>query len=72
MPKRVGHLYRTMCDKGRIRAAKVIARLEEMLRMALDIVNQQAQLLEQHGIETETGQLEAAEKQLRKDMEGWC
>ncbi len=40
--------------------------------MALDIVNQQAQLLEQHGIETETGQLEAAEDQLRKDMEGWC
>ena len=51
---------------------QVIARLEDMLRMALDIVNQQAQLLEQHGIETESGQLEAAEKQLRKDMEGWC
>ena len=51
---------------------QVIARLEEMLRMALDIVNQQAQLLEQHGIETESGQLERAEEQFRKDVEGWC
>ena len=51
---------------------QVIARLEDMLRMALGIVNAQAQLLEQHGIETESGQLEAAEQQFREDMEKWC
>lgn len=51
---------------------QVIARLEDMLRMALDIVNAQAQLLEQHGIETDSGELEAAEQKLREDMEGWC
>ena len=48
---------------------QVIARLEDMLRMALDIVNEQAQLLEQHGIETADGKLEAAEQQFREDME---
>lgn len=51
---------------------QVIARLEDMLRMALDIINRQAELLAQHGIETEDGQLEAAERKLREDMEGWC
>ena len=39
--------------------------------MALDIVNQQAQLLEQHGIETKDGSLEAAREQLRDDAEEW-
>lgn len=51
---------------------EIIARFEDMLRMALDIINRQAELLAQHGIETEDGQLEAAERKLREDMEGWC
>ena len=50
---------------------EIIERLEEMLRMALDIINRQAELLTQHGIETADGQLEAAEKKLREDMEEW-
>ena len=32
---------------------QVIARLEDMLRTALEIVNRQAELLELHGIETD-------------------
>lgn len=40
--------------------------------MALDIVNQQAKLLELHGIETDSGQLEAAERQFRDDMGKYC
>lgn len=51
---------------------EIIARFEQMLRMALDIINRQAELLAMHGIETEDGQLEAAERKLREDMEGWC
>ena len=51
---------------------QIIGRLEEMLRMSLEIINRQAELLAQHGIETDSGELEAAEQKLREDMEGWC
>lgn len=51
---------------------QVIARLEDMLRTALEIVNRQAELLALNGIETDDGQLERAEEQFRKDVEGWC
>ena len=51
---------------------RVIERLEEMLHMALEIINEQAALLEQHGIETESGKLEAEEQKFRDDMEKWC
>ena len=51
---------------------RVIERLEDMLRMALEIIDNQASLLAQHGIETEDGQLEAAEQKFREDMEKWC
>ncbi len=51
---------------------RVIERLEDMLRMALEIINEQAKLLEQHGIETSGHQLEDAEQQFREDMEKWC
>lgn len=51
---------------------RVIERLEDMLRLALEIINEQSALLEQHGIETEGHKLEDAEKQFREDMEKWC
>lgn len=51
---------------------RVIERLEDMLRMALEIIDEQSALLNQHGIETEGGKLEAAEQQFREDMERWC
>lgn len=51
---------------------RVIERLEQMLHMALEIINEQSALLEQHGIETESHKLEDAERQLREDMEKWC
>lgn len=51
---------------------QVIERLEAMLHMALDIINEQAQLLEQHGIATDSGKLEEAEQKLRDDIENWC
>lgn len=50
---------------------RVIERLEDMLRMALEIIDEQTKLLHQHGIETETGRLEAAEQRFREDMEKW-
>ena len=50
---------------------QVIARLEEMLRMALDIIEVQARLLAMHGIETKDGSLEAAREQLRDDAKEW-
>lgn len=50
---------------------RVIERLEDMLRMALEIIDEQTKLLHQHGIETETGRLEDAEQQFREDMEKW-
>jgi len=51
---------------------RVIERLEDMLRMALEIIDEQAALLNQHGIETDTGDLERAEQKFREDMEKWC
>ena len=51
---------------------RVIERLEDMLRMALEIIDEQSALLAQHGIETESGKLEAAEQKFREDMEKWC
>lgn len=51
---------------------EVIGHLEDMLRMALDIINEQASLLEQHGIHTESCKLEAEEQRFREMLEGWC
>lgn len=51
---------------------RVIERLEDMLHMALEIINEQAALLEQHGIVTDSGKLEAEEQKFREDMEKWC
>lgn len=51
---------------------RVIERLEEMLHLALEIINEQSTLLDQHGIETEGHVLEEAERQFREDMEKWC
>ena len=51
---------------------RVIERLEQMLHMALEIIDEQAALLNQHGIETDDGKLEEAERQFRSDMEKWC
>lgn len=51
---------------------RVIERLEDMLHMALEIIDNQSTLLAQHGIETEDGKLEAAESKFRDDMEKWC
>ena len=51
---------------------QVIAHLEIMLRTALEIINQQSELLALHGIETEDGRLEKAEEKFMKDVEGWC
>lgn len=51
---------------------RVIERLEDMLRMALEIIDDQSKLLAQHGIETDGGKLEASEQQFREDMERWC
>lgn len=51
---------------------RVIERLEQMLHMALEIIDEQAALLNQHGIETDDGKLEEAERQFRSDMKKWC
>ena len=51
---------------------RVIERLETMLHLALEIINEQSALLEQHGIKTESGILEAEEQQFMADMEKWC
>ena len=51
---------------------EIIARFEDMLREALEIINRQAELLALHGIETDSGELEAMEQKFRNDMEGWC
>ena len=51
---------------------EVLVHLEDMLHMALTIINKQSQLLVQHGIETENGELEVSEKRFRADMEKWC
>ena len=50
---------------------RVIERLENMLRMALEIIDEQSTLLAQHGIDTDGGKLESAEQQFRADMEQW-
>lgn len=51
---------------------RVIERLEDMLRTALEIIDEQSALLSQHGIETDSGKLESEEQQFREDMEKWC
>lgn len=51
---------------------RVIERLEDMLRLALEIINEQSLLLAEHGIETEDHALEEAERRFRDDMERWC
>lgn len=47
---------------------RVIERLEDMLRTALEIIDEQSALLAQHGIDTEGGKLEAAEQRFREDL----
>lgn len=47
---------------------QIIQRLEEMLHMALEIIDKQTVILHQHGIETGD---EAAEQQFRADAEEW-
>ena len=51
---------------------RVIERLEQMLHLALEIIDEQSALLNQHGIETDSGKLEAEERRFREDMEKWC
>ena len=51
---------------------RVIERLEQMLHLALEIIDEQSALLNQHGIETDSGKLEAEERRIREDMEKWC
>ena len=51
---------------------RVIERREEMLHMELEIIHEQSALLNQHGIATDDGKLEEAERQFRSDMEKWC
>ena len=51
---------------------RVIERHEDMLHMALEIINEQSELLSQHGIETDCHKLEDAERKFREDMETWC
>lgn len=51
---------------------RVIERLEQMLHLALEIIDEQSVLLNQHGIETDSGKLEAEERRFREDMEKWC
>lgn len=51
---------------------RVIERLEQMLHIALEIIDEQTRLLNQHGIETESRKLEESERQFREDMERWC
>ena len=64
---------RNLTNKGeRMTYLRVIERLEEMLHMALEIIDEQAALLNQHGIETDDGKLEEAERQFRSDIEKWC
>ena len=58
--------YRTMSE------LRVIERLEQMLHLALEIIDEQSALLNQHGIETDSGKLEAEERRFREDMEKWC
>lgn len=55
-----------------MRYLRVIERLENMLHMALEIIDEQSALLAQHGIETDSGKLEEEERQFREDMEKWC
>lgn len=51
---------------------RVIERLENMLQLALEIIDEQSALLLQHGIVTDSGKLEAEEQRFREDMEKWC
>ena len=51
---------------------RIVGRLEDMLRIALEIIDKQSALLAMHGIETEDGKLEREERQFREDMEKWC
>lgn len=47
---------------------RVIERLEDMLRTALEIIDEQSKLFHQHGIETDSGKLEADEQKFREDV----
>lgn len=51
---------------------RVIERLEQMLHLALEIIDEQEALLNQHGIVTNSGKLENEEQRFREDMEKWC
>lgn len=51
---------------------RVIERLEDMLHLALEIIDEQSTLLAQHGIETSDHRLEEAEQKFREDMERYC
>lgn len=48
---------------------EIIERMPRMLDEAQQIIREQAQLLALHGIETESGQLEASRAQLLADIE---
>ncbi len=48
---------------------EIIHRLCRMLDEAQQIIRQQAEILAMHGIETDTGQLEANRAQLLQDIE---
>ena len=48
---------------------EIIKRMARMLDEAQQIIREQAQLLALHGIETESGQLEASRAQLLADIE---
>lgn len=50
---------------------QIIQRLEEMLRMALEIIDKQTVILHQHGIETDDRKLETARQKFQNDMEEW-
>ena len=51
---------------------RVIERLEDMLRLALEIIDEQAALLNQHGIVTDGDDLEDRERKFREEMGKWC
>lgn len=52
-----------------MRHLQVIERLEEMLRIALEIVREQESILNQHGIETDSGRLEEKRRSFYDNIE---
>lgn len=48
---------------------QIIARLSDMLQQALAIIKRQAELLEMHGIHTDSGHLEEQRTALLEDIE---